>query len=56
MVYDHGGNDDPPPMFRVTVLFEGNSGKTIMDMTQGWTGTFDKLEAYLKASSTLGKL
>ena len=33
LVYDHGGNDDRPPMFRVTVLFAEVDGKTKMDMT-----------------------
>ncbi len=33
LVYDHGGNDDRPPMFRVTVLFSETGGKTKMDMT-----------------------
>jgi uncharacterized protein YndB with AHSA1/START domain len=33
LVYDHGGNDDRPPMFRVTVLFTETGGKTKMDMT-----------------------
>ncbi|HEY3900297.1 MAG TPA: SRPBCC family protein [Chthoniobacter sp.] len=33
LVYDHGGHDDRPPMFRVTVLFSENQGKTTMDMT-----------------------
>lgn len=33
LVYDHGGNDDRPPLFRVTVLFAENKGKTKMDMT-----------------------
>jgi uncharacterized protein YndB with AHSA1/START domain len=34
LVYDHGGNDDRPPLFRVTVTFasEGKN-KTKMDMT-----------------------
>lgn len=32
LVYDHGGNDDRPPMFRVTVLFAEVDGKTRMDM------------------------
>ncbi|MES2262394.1 MAG: SRPBCC family protein [Pseudomonadota bacterium] len=32
LVYDHGGNDDRPPMFRVTVLFAEVDGKTHMDM------------------------
>ena len=33
LVYDHGGNDDRPPLFRVTVLFADVGGKTKMDMT-----------------------
>jgi uncharacterized protein YndB with AHSA1/START domain len=33
LVYDHGGNDDRPPLFRVTVLFSETAGKTRMDMT-----------------------
>lgn len=33
LVYDHGGNDDRPPLFRVTVLFSDLGGKTKMDMT-----------------------
>jgi uncharacterized protein YndB with AHSA1/START domain len=33
LVYDHGGNDDRPPMFRVTVLFAEVDGKTRMDMS-----------------------
>ncbi len=32
LVYDHGANDDRPPMFRVTVLFSESNGKTKMDM------------------------
>lgn len=33
LVYDHGGNDDRAPMFRVTVNFNETKGKTKMDMT-----------------------
>ncbi len=33
LVYDHGANDDRPPMFRVTVTFAEVDGKTHMDMT-----------------------
>ncbi|HZV61450.1 MAG TPA: SRPBCC family protein [Methylophilaceae bacterium] len=33
LVYDHGANDDRPPLFRVTVLFSDIEGKTRMDMT-----------------------
>ena len=32
LVYDHGANDDRPPLFRVTVLFSENKGKTKMEM------------------------
>jgi uncharacterized protein YndB with AHSA1/START domain len=33
LVYDHGGNDERKPLFRVTVLFSESKGKTTMDMT-----------------------
>jgi uncharacterized protein YndB with AHSA1/START domain len=33
LVYDHGGSDDRPPMFRVTVLFSKVGSKTKMDMS-----------------------
>lgn len=33
LVYDHGGHEDRPPLFRVTVLFAEVDGKTQMDMT-----------------------
>jgi len=33
LVYDHGANDDQPPLFRVTVLFSEIGGKTRMDMS-----------------------
>jgi uncharacterized protein YndB with AHSA1/START domain len=33
LVYDHGGNDEQAPLFRVTVTFEELGGKTKMDMT-----------------------
>ena len=33
LVYDHGANEDQPPLFRVTVLFSEADGKTTMDMT-----------------------
>ncbi|MTV37614.1 SRPBCC family protein [Duganella radicis] len=32
LVYDHGGNDEQAPLFRVTVTFEDLGGKTQMDM------------------------
>src|SRR6185503_16104892 len=33
LVYDHGGNDERKPLFRVTVLFSAVKGGTRMDMT-----------------------
>lgn len=33
LVYDHGGHADRPPLFRVTVLFSEQDGRTRMDMT-----------------------
>jgi uncharacterized protein YndB with AHSA1/START domain len=33
LVYDHGGHDDRPPLFRVTVTFNEIKGKTKMEMT-----------------------
>src|SRR6185312_13938127 len=33
LVYDHGGSDDNPPLFRVTVLFSKIGKKTKMNMT-----------------------
>ncbi|MBK6512868.1 MAG: SRPBCC domain-containing protein [Polyangiaceae bacterium] len=32
LVYDHGATDDRPPLFRVTVTFSEDSGKTTMEM------------------------
>lgn len=33
LVYDHGGNDEQAPLFRVTVRFSETKGKTKMEMT-----------------------
>lgn len=33
LVYDHGASGDRPPLFRVTVLFSEQRGKTTMQMT-----------------------
>src|SRR5579871_4133460 len=33
LLYDHGGTDDRPPLFRVLVLFTAVGKKTRMDMT-----------------------
>jgi uncharacterized protein YndB with AHSA1/START domain len=32
LVYDHGGNDEKKPLFRVTVTFKSVKGGTLMDM------------------------
>lgn len=37
MIYDHGGNDDRPPLFRVTVNFSEAAGKTTMEMTMAFS-------------------
>lgn len=36
LVYDHGGNDEQAPLFRVTVTFTEVQGKTKMDMSMGF--------------------
>src|SRR6185436_19334087 len=36
MMYDHGGNDERKPLFRVTVFFKAVKGGTQMDMTMGF--------------------
>lgn len=36
LVYDHGGNENQPPMFRVTVFFNEIKGKTKMEMTMSF--------------------
>lgn len=36
LVYDHGGNDEQAPLFRVTVLFTETKGKTKMEMTMAF--------------------
>jgi uncharacterized protein YndB with AHSA1/START domain len=33
LVYDHGATENTPPLFRVTVFFAEENGKTTMDMT-----------------------
>jgi uncharacterized protein YndB with AHSA1/START domain len=33
MVYDHGANENQPPLFRVTALFSEEHGKTRLDLT-----------------------
>ena len=36
LVYDHGGNDDRPPLFRVTALFKDLKGKTQLEMSMAF--------------------
>jgi uncharacterized protein YndB with AHSA1/START domain len=36
LVYDHGANENQPPLFRVTVLFNENKNKTTMNMTMAF--------------------
>ena len=36
LVYDHGGYDDRPPLFRVTVTFADVKGKTKMEMSMAF--------------------
>ncbi|HTL11773.1 MAG TPA: SRPBCC family protein [Bdellovibrionota bacterium] len=33
MVYDHGGSEDKPPLFRVTATFEEKKGKTHLELS-----------------------
>lgn len=47
LVYDHGANDDRPPLFRVTVDFTDVKGKTRMDMRM----TFSTPEAMREAKT-----
>ena len=36
LVYDHGANDNQPPLFKVTVTFTETKGKTLMEMTMAF--------------------
>lgn len=51
LVYDHGGFEDKPPMFRVEVTFTELNGKTRMDMTM----TFPTPEAEAEARVIIKK-
>jgi uncharacterized protein YndB with AHSA1/START domain len=50
LVYDHGGNDDRPPLFRVTVVFSETKGKTTMQMTMTLPSpeAADEAKAFIK--------
>lgn len=51
LVYDHGGNDDNKPLFRVTVTFSESKGKTTMEMTMA----FASAEAAQQSSKFIRK-
>lgn len=53
LVYDHGGYDDRPPLFRVTVLFHESEGKTVMEMTMAFP-TPEEAEATRKFIKEVG--
>src|SRR6185295_2067903 len=50
LVYDHGSNDDRPPMFRVTVQFTELRGRTKMEMTMALATpeAADETRAFIK--------
>ncbi|MBX3032880.1 MAG: SRPBCC domain-containing protein [Bdellovibrionaceae bacterium] len=45
LVYDHGGSDDRPPMFRVTVTFEEIGEQTRMEMTMAFPSPEEAIQA-----------
>jgi uncharacterized protein YndB with AHSA1/START domain len=49
LVYDHGGSDDRPAMFRVTVNFSETAGRTTMDMTM----TMPNAEAFAETKKII---
>ncbi|MEZ6095418.1 MAG: SRPBCC family protein [Pirellulaceae bacterium] len=53
LVYDHGGYDDRPPLFRVTVLFSESDGKTTMDMTMAFPSAeeAERIGQFIKEAS-----
>lgn len=53
LVYDHGGSDDRPPLFRVTVLFAEVDGKTKMEMTMALATpeAADAIRQFIKKAS-----
>ena len=53
LVYDHGGSEDRPPLFRVTVWFSEADGKTTMDMTMA-LATAEQAEATRKFIKAAG--
>lgn len=53
LVYDHGGYEDRPPMFRVTALFSEVDGKTTLEMTMALP-TAEEAEATRKFIKAAG--
>jgi uncharacterized protein YndB with AHSA1/START domain len=51
LVYDHGATETTPPLFRVTVLFSEQRGKTKMEMTM----TLDSPEAVQRTREVIKK-
>jgi uncharacterized protein YndB with AHSA1/START domain len=51
MVYDHGGNEDQPPMFRVTAEFRALGEQTVLDMTMAFASAqvASESEKFIKA-------
>lgn len=47
LVYDHGGNENQPPLFRVTATFEEVLGKTVLVMTMDF-GSAEKAASMKK--------
>jgi uncharacterized protein YndB with AHSA1/START domain len=45
MVYDHGGNEDQPPMFRVTACFAQIAEQTELDMTMAFANAEAAVQA-----------
>lgn len=54
LVYDHGGFEDRPPMFRVTVSFSEKNGKTEMEMTMGFPSAEEANQARVFIKSAGG--
>jgi len=50
LVYDHGANDEHPPLFRVTVFFSSLNGSTRMDMTMAFSSAEEttRLKQFIK--------
>jgi uncharacterized protein YndB with AHSA1/START domain len=53
LVYDHGANENQPPLFRVTVLFTEENGQTKMEMTMALATkeAAEQTEAFIKKAN-----